>query len=108
MDRLRAMQVFVEVVNTGSFSAAADRLEMSRAMVTRHVAALEEWLEARLLQRTTRSLTLTDAGEHCLRRSQQMLALQQDVEEETSGFGEGPEGQGALLRGQLRLTCSMS
>lgn len=108
MDRLRAMQVFVEVVNTGSFSAAADRLEMSRAMVTRHVAALEEWLGARLLQRTTRSLTLTDAGEHCLRRSQQMLALQQDVEEETSGLGEGPEGQGALLRGQLRLTCSMS
>ncbi|MCZ8073495.1 MAG: LysR family transcriptional regulator, partial [Paucibacter sp.] len=36
MDRLRAMQVFVEVVNTGSFSAAAERLEMSRAMVTRH------------------------------------------------------------------------
>ena len=63
------------VVSSGSFSATADKLDMSRAMVTRYVAELEQWLGARLLQRTTRSLTLTDAGEHCLRRSQQLLAL---------------------------------
>nr|WP_315428597.1 LysR family transcriptional regulator [uncultured Albidiferax sp.] len=101
MDRLTAMQVFTEVATSGSFSAAADKLDMSRAMVTRYVAELEQWLNARLLQRTTRSVTLTDAGEHCLRRSQQMLALMQDVEEETAST------EGAL-RGQLRLTCSMS
>lgn len=101
MDRLTAMRVFVEVAATGSFSTAADRLEMSRAMVTRHVGALEQWLGARLLQRTTRSVTLTDAGEHCLRRSQQMLALMADVEEEAS-HQDGP------LRGQLRITCSVS
>lgn len=101
MDRLTAMQVFVEVANSGSFSATADKLEMSRAMVTRYVAELEQWLGARLLQRTTRSVTLTDAGENCLRRSQQMLALMENVEEESSSHGNA-------LRGQLRITCSMS
>jgi DNA-binding transcriptional LysR family regulator len=74
---------------------------MSRAMVTRYVGELEQWLGARLLQRTTRSVTLTDAGENCLRRSQQMLSLMENVEEETSSHD-------AALRGQLRITCSMS
>lgn len=95
------MQVFVEVASSGSFSATADKLDMSRAMVTRYVGELEQWLGARLLQRTTRSVTLTHAGESCLRRSQQMLALMEDVEEETSS-------QDSALRGQLRITCSMS
>lgn len=95
------MQVFVEVAHSGSFSATADKLDMSRAMVTRYVGALEQWLGARLLQRTTRSVTLTDAGESCLRRSQQMLALMDNVEEETSRHD-------GALRGQLRITCSVS
>lgn len=95
------MQVFVEVATSGSFSATADKLEMSRAMVTRYVSTLEQWLGVRLLQRTTRSVTLTDAGENCLRRSQQMLALVDDVEQETST-------EDAALRGQLRVTCSVS
>ena len=95
------MQVFAEVAASGSFSATADKLEMSRAMVTRYVAELEQWLGTRLLQRTTRSVTLTDAGENCLRRSQQMLALMENVEEETSSHD-------GALRGQLRITCSMS
>jgi DNA-binding transcriptional LysR family regulator len=102
MDRLTAMQVFTEVATSGSFSATADKLDMSRAMVTRYVAELEQWLGARLLQRTTRSVTLTDAGETCLRRSQQMLALMENVEEETS------TAIGGALRGQLRLTCATS
>ncbi len=95
------MQVFVEVAASSSFSATADKLDMSRAMVTRYVGELEQWLGARLLQRTTRSVTLTDAGESCLRRSQQMLALMENVEEETSSHD-------GALRGQLRITCSMS
>ena len=101
MDRLTAMKVFVEVAASGSFSATADKLDMSRAMVTRYVSELEQWLNARLLQRTTRSVTLTDAGESCLRRSQQMLALMENVEEETSS-------QDGVLSGQLRITCSVS
>lgn len=95
------MQVFAEVAQSGSFSATADKLDMSRAMVTRYVAEMEQWLGARLLQRTTRSVTLTDAGESCLRRCQQMLALKGNIEEETNGQSEE-------LRGQLRITCSMS
>ena len=101
MDRLTAMRVFVAVASNGNFSATADQLDMSRAMVTRYVGTLEQWLGARLLQRTTRSVTLTDAGETCLRRSQQMLALVDDVEQETSRHD-------TALRGQLRVTCSIS
>lgn len=100
MDRITAMRVFVEVATSGSFSASADKLDMSRAMVTRYVAEMEKWLGTRLLQRTTRRVTLTDAGENCLRRSQQMLSLSEHMEEETASGGE--------LRGQLRVTCSMS
>jgi DNA-binding transcriptional LysR family regulator len=70
-------------------------------MVTRHVAELEQWLGARLLQRTTRQVTLTDAGENCLRRCQQMLALADSLQEET-------EQRGDSLRGLLRVTCSVS
>lgn len=102
MDRLTAMRVFTEVATSGSFSATAERLDMSRAMVTRYVGEMEQWLQARLLQRTTRSVTLTDAGEQALRRCQQMLALVEDIEEETTATSEGE------LRGQLRLTCSVS
>ena len=75
MDRLNAMRVFMEVAQSGSFSASASKQDMSRAMVTRYVAELEQWLGTRLLQRTTRSVRLTDAGEHFLRRSRQMLPL---------------------------------
>lgn len=101
MDRLTAMRVFVDITASGSFTASAERLDMSRAMVTRHIAELEQWLGARLLQRTTRSVTLTDAGEQALRRCQQMLQLMEDTENEVAP----PDG---ILRGQLRLTCSMS
>jgi DNA-binding transcriptional LysR family regulator len=102
MDRLTAMRVFAEVATSGSFSATAHTLDMSRAMVTRYVGEMEQWLQARLLQRTTRSVTLTDAGELALRRCQQMLALTENLEEETATTAEGE------LRGQLRLTCSVS
>ncbi len=101
MDRLTALQVFAEVAACGSFTGAADRLDMSRPMVTRYVSELEQWLGSRLLQRTTRRVTLTDAGEQCLRRGEQMIALMQDVEAETAT-------QGGALRGQLRVTSSSS
>ena len=101
MDRLTALQVFTEVAACGSFTAAADHLDMSRPMVTRYVTELEQWLGSRLLQRTTRRVTLTDAGEQCLRRGEQMIALMQDVEAETASR----DGE---LRGQLRITSSSS
>lgn len=101
MDRLTAMQVFSEVAQTGSFTTAAEQLNMSRAMVTRHVTELEQWLGTRLLQRTTRSVTLTHAGEQTLRYCLQVLDLTQDLTQvviPTDG----------ILRGQLRITCSVS
>ena len=101
MDRLQALAIFADIAASGSFTATASRLELSRPMVTRAVGELEHWLGARLLQRTTRRVTLTDAGEQCLRRAQQMLALRSDLEEEISPA----DGE---LRGQLRLTAAMS
>ena len=58
MDRLKAMQVFVEVADRGSLSAAAVHLDMSRAMVSKHILQLEERLDARLLHRSTREVSL--------------------------------------------------
>jgi len=70
-DRLNGMRVFAQVVEAKSFSAAADRLGMSKSLVSRHVSALEQALAVKLLNRTTRRLSLTEAGallyEHCAR-----------------------------------------
>jgi DNA-binding transcriptional LysR family regulator len=63
MDRLNAMRVFVTVVDLGSQSAAADHLQLSRPVVSRYLAELEDWVGARLMQRTTRKLSLTAAGQ---------------------------------------------
>ena len=62
MDRIDAMQAFVAVADLQGFAAAARKLDLSPPAVTRLIAALEERLGARLLQRTTRSVTLTDTG----------------------------------------------
>ena len=62
MDRLTSMTVFVRVVDSGGFSAAAKRLNMSTTAVSNHVQSLEERLAARLLNRTTRKIGLTEVG----------------------------------------------
>ena len=69
MDRIEAMQAFVAVADLQGFAPAARKLGLSPSAVTRLVAALEERLGARLLQRTTRSVTLTDAGTRYLERA---------------------------------------
>src|SRR3546814_15242521 len=101
MDRLKAMQVFVEVVDRGSLSAAAQRLDVSRAMVSRYQAELEEWVGVRLLHRTTRRLSLTPAGADTLPRCRPMPALVGDMHEAVSTPDSEP-------RGDLRLTVSLS
>ncbi|UFZ01615.1 LysR family transcriptional regulator [Bradyrhizobium ontarionense] len=78
MDRIDAMQAFVTVAELNGFAPAARRLKLSPSAVTRLVAALEEHLGVRLLQRTTRSVTLTDAGRRYLERIRRILA---DLEE---------------------------
>ena len=74
VDRFQAMTAFVTVADLESFAAAARRLRLSPSVVTRLVAALEEHLGARLLQRTTRSVTLTDAGARYLERARRIVA----------------------------------
>jgi DNA-binding transcriptional LysR family regulator len=78
MDRIDAMQAFIAVADLGGFAPAARKLGLSPSGVTRLIAALEERLGARLLQRTTRSVALTDAGARYLERARRILA---DVEE---------------------------
>src|SRR5437762_5315009 len=98
MDRLQSMRVFSKVVELGSFARAAQQLEMSNAVVTRYVADLESHLGTRLLNRTTRSLSLTDAGETYLQRCQQIL---DDVEEAESVV----TARSQSLSGTLRLVA---
>ena len=73
MDRLQSMRVFQQVVDDGSFAAAARHFDMSAAVVTRLIGDLEDHLGVRLLQRTTRRLALTDAGEAYLARLRHIL-----------------------------------
>ncbi|MBY8268730.1 LysR family transcriptional regulator [Vibrio fluvialis] len=80
MDRLTAMRSFVEVANTGSFTKAADNLNLSRLQVTRHVQEIEDWLKQRLLHRTTRKVSLTAAGEEALTRCEQILDQTAELE----------------------------
>jgi DNA-binding transcriptional LysR family regulator len=101
MDRLTAMRVYSEVARLGSFTAASDALGMTRVAVTRHVEALEQWLGARLLHRSTRRLSMTASGESCLARCRQLLELSEAMKTDL-------DQQDAEPRGHLRVTCSMS
>ncbi|WP_080353672.1 LysR family transcriptional regulator [Burkholderia cenocepacia] len=73
MDHLQSMRVFVKVAELGSFTKAAAAMDMSNSVVTRHIAELEEGLGTRLLNRTTRSLSLTESGHVYLERVTQIL-----------------------------------
>ena len=95
MDRIDAMQAFVAVADLRGFAPAARKLGLSPSGVTRLVAALEDRLGARLLQRTTRSVMLTDVGARYLERARRILA---DVEEaEGSAEGERTRPGGRLV-----------
>jgi DNA-binding transcriptional LysR family regulator len=95
MDRLDAMQAFVAVADLEGFAPAARKLGLSPSGVTRLIAALEDRLGARLLQRTTRKVALTDAGTRYLERVRRILA---DVEEaEGSAEGERTRPIGRLV-----------
>lgn len=101
MDRITAAQVFVEVSERTSFSAAGEALGMSRPMVTRYIAELEAWTGLRLFQRTTRKLSITAAGEACLHRCKQMLELANEIEMTASPIETAPKGR-------IRVTTSGS
>jgi DNA-binding transcriptional LysR family regulator len=101
MDHLSAIRTFIEIADQGSLTRAADVLDLSRAMVSRHLEGLERWLGARLLHRTTRRVSLSEAGQEALPRLRQMLELAADLQSVASDRRSEPTGK-------LRLTTSLS
>jgi DNA-binding transcriptional LysR family regulator len=100
MDRLQAMHTFVRVVESGSFSAVARELATTQSAVSKQVAALERHLGARLLARTTRSLSLTEEGGRYFEATRRLVA---DVAEAEAGMRRGR----AQLSGWLRVSASV-
>lgn len=98
MDRLTSLMVFTRVVDCGGFSAAAQRLNMSTTMVSNHVQALENQLGVRLLNRTTRRVSLTDVGREYYERCHQILTELEEADEAASAVQVVP-------RGLLRAHC---
>jgi len=101
MNHLAAIEAFVKVAELKSFSAAAVRLSTSKSVVSRHVSALEAQLGLRLFHRTTRSLTLTEAGRGYFERVSQILIDLEAAEQSVSHLQITP-------RGQLKISAPMS
>jgi DNA-binding transcriptional LysR family regulator len=101
MDILTCMRVFATVVETASFTRAGERLDMSKAMVSKYVAVLEDHLGTRLLNRTTRRLSLTESGQVYYERCLQIIA---DVAEAEQAAGQLT----AIPRGTLKIAMPVS
>ncbi len=97
MDRLHSMRAFVRVIDAGSFAGAAREMNLSPAVVTRLVADLEEHLGARLINRTTRRLALTDIGEAYLERVRAILTEVEEAEALASAAASEPRGHLRVL-----------
>ncbi len=105
MDLLAATRVFVQVVDAGGFARAAEALDLSNAVVTRQVAALEAHLGARLLNRTTRRMSLTDAGEDFHARARAIL---EQVAEAEAVAAQGARNPVGLLKLSAPLSYGIS
>ncbi|MGR9174931.1 LysR family transcriptional regulator [Rhizobium leguminosarum] len=92
MDRLTSLTVFGRVVECGGFSAAARRLNMSVTMVGNHVQSLEDRLGVRLLNRTTRKVSLTETGKYYYERSLQILAELEEADRTAGALSSTPRG----------------
>jgi len=101
MDRLHELEVFVAVADAGSFAKAGTRLRLSPPAVTRGVSALEDRLGARVFNRTTRSLTITDVGQRFLESARRILMDLDTAEKEAVG-------ETAMPQGHLTITASVT
>lgn len=101
MDKFEDFQAFNAVVETGSFTAAAERLNANKSAVSRRVSALERRLGAQLLRRTTRTLNLTETGQSFYERTARLLA---DLDEAESAVAQ----EHGELRGRLRVSLPLS
>ena len=93
MDRITSAEVFVAIVERGSLSAAAEGLDMSRAMVTRYLAQMEAWSGARLLHRTTRRVSVSPEGAVYLERCKRILTELQAADDELKLARARPQGR---------------
>src|SRR6187549_615991 len=100
MDNLTDIAVFVRIVERGSFTLAAEDLSLSRAVVSKYVTRLEKRLGARLLHRTTRRLSLTEAGAALFEASRGALERIDEAEDAVAKFQKAP-------RGRLRVSAPM-
>lgn len=91
MDRFHAMETFVRVVDTGSFSGAARDLGVGQPAVSKLIAGLEDWLQVRLLVRSTRRLTTTEAGEIYYEHARRALDEAREAEVMARGSASGLE-----------------
>lgn len=101
MDTLRAMKVFASVVDSGSFSAAARELGVRQSTVSKAVAALEERLGVRLLQRSSAGMSLTEVGEEYLGRVRSVLDLAEDADSTARRHG-------SVLEGRIKIGASVA
>ncbi|MCP2012142.1 LysR family transcriptional regulator [Duganella violaceipulchra] len=104
MDQLRAMEIFIEVARQRSFSEAGRRLGLTRAMVSKHILQLEDKLQARLLHRSTREVSLTDAGQAYLAPCMATVVQSQEAARALSQATQA----GAELAGPLRIQAPSS
>lgn len=101
MDRLHEIEVFIAVAEAGSFSKAAARLRLSPPSVTRAVSALEERLGARVFNRSTRSLAITEVGQRYLEGARRVIA-------EVEAAEQVAVGDGGVIQGHLTITASVA
>lgn len=101
MDIFASMKVFVAVIEAGSFAGAADRLGMSKAMASKYVSSLEDHLGTRLLNRTTRRLSVTESGSAFHQRCVQILADVAEAEQVAGHLSAAP-------RGTLKITMPLA
>lgn len=101
MDRFIEIQLFVQVAESGSLSRAAEALGLSNAAASRHLQALEARLDARLIERNTRRLYITDTGQEFFSRAKSILTDLQDAEEAVNARTLNPSGT-------LRISASLS
>lgn len=100
MDKLNNMQVFCRIVDLGTFAAVAREMDLSAMMISKYIAQLEESLGVALLNRTTRKISLTEAGEVYYHRSKQLLDDFSELDESTSQLGRN-------VKGILRISASI-
>ena len=101
MDLFASMRMYVAVVDGGSFAAAANKLDISRAMVSKQIQKLEEHLGTRLMNRTTRRLSLTETGREFYERSTQIMGDVEEAEQIAGQMTRRPQGV-------LRVTIPLS